>query len=185
MIEAVEEGRSIDITDQPSGVVASGMTEKGLRVDLVAYDAACDVETPSEYDTWPDGPKDPPPPRLGRFLVQLTDAAGLTGIAGAVSWHLEAYGPNPGSHAWNIGIGLALPARGHGVGSVAQRLLTVWLLEATMVDRIEASTDVENVVEQRALERAGFTQEGILRSAQERADGRHDLFSYSYLRSDL
>ena len=34
-------------------------------------------------------------------------------------------------------------------------------------------------------ERAGFTQEGILRSAQERIDGRHDLFEYSLLREEV
>jgi RimJ/RimL family protein N-acetyltransferase len=51
--------------------------------------------------------------------------------------------------------------------------------------RIEASTDVSNVAEQKALERGGYVREGVLRQAQARADGQHDLFSYSLLRSDL
>jgi RimJ/RimL family protein N-acetyltransferase len=43
---------------------------------------------------------------------------------------------------------------------------------------------VDNLAEQRALERAGFAREGVLRSAQFR-DGRfHDLVLYSRLRSD-
>ena len=109
----------------------------------------------------------------------------LSGIAGALSWHLEAYGPTQGSFAWNIGIGLGEACRGHGVGTVAQRLLAEWLLASTPLDRIEASTDVENVAEQRSLEKAGFTREGTLRGAQARADGQHDLYSYSLLRSDL
>ena len=96
-----------------------------------------------------------------------------------------AYGPNPGSHAWNIGIGLAPASRGHGVGAVAQRLLAEWLLATTATSRIEASTDVANIAEQKALERAGFVREGTLRSAQRRADGRHDLYGYSLLRTDL
>lgn len=167
-------------------VKASGRTPAGLLVALVDYDAERAVDDSSEYDAWPqDEPRDAPPLLLGRLLVELTDEAGATAVAGVVSWHRVAYGPNPGSHAWNVGIGLAEASRGHGVGAVAQRLLAHWLLETTTTDRIEASTDVENVAEQKALERAGFTREGVLRGAQRRATGRHDLYSYSLLRTDL
>jgi RimJ/RimL family protein N-acetyltransferase len=184
MIAAVDEGSTTRITDRPTGAVATGLTAKGLEVRLVEYDGDRDVETPSEYDEYPAGPR-VMPPGLGRFLVELVDAAGTSAVAGQVTWHLEFYGPNAGSRAWNIGIGLAPASRGHGVGAVAQRLLAEWLLATTDVDRIEASTDVANVAEQRALEKAGFTREGILRSAQERLDGRHDLYSYSLLRTDV
>ena len=110
---------------------------------------------------------------------------GVCGVAGVVSWHQEAYGPTVGSFAWNIGIGLAETCRGHGVGSVAQRLVAEWLFASTPLDRVEASTDVDNVAERRSLEKAGFTLEGVLRGAQARADGVHDLVGYSLLRSDL
>ena len=103
---------------------------------------------------------------------------------GSVNWHRTHYGPNLGSCAWNIGIGLVESAQGRGIGSVAQRLLALHLLDEGPHDRIEASTDVANVAEQRALEKAGFTREGVLRSAQRRADGRHDLYSYSFVRGD-
>jgi RimJ/RimL family protein N-acetyltransferase len=185
MIAPVDEGHTIDITDTPRRTVAHGMTPKGLRVALVPYDEALAPVTPSEYEDWGDAERDGPPPMLGRLLVEVRDAAGIDAVVGVVSWHREAYGPTAGSHAWNIGIGLIPTVRGHGIGTVAQRLLAEWLLETTYVDRIEASTDVENIAEQRSLERAGFTQEGILRSAQERADGRHDLFVYSLVREDL
>jgi RimJ/RimL family protein N-acetyltransferase len=122
---------------------------------------------------------------MARRHVELTDAGGSRAIAGTVSWHLVMYGPNHGSHAWNIGIALSETARGHGVGATAQRLLAEWLLRTTDLDRVEASTDIANNAEQRSLEGAGFTREGVLRSAQERADGRHDLYSYSLLRTDL
>lgn len=166
------------------GVVASGRTERGLRVSLVEFDPARVVAAPSEFEEFPEGTR-VRPAGLDRLLVEVADDAGGSAVAGSVSWHAVHYGPNEGSRAWNIGIGLAPAARGHGVGTVAQRLLAEWLLRTTDVARVEASTDVTNVAEQRALERAGFTREGVLRSAQERVDGRHDLYSYSLLRSDL
>lgn len=184
MIAAVDEGRTIDITEHPDGMVAWGLTPQGLRVELQVYDEDRMVAAPSEFDEWPDGPREVPP-GLGRLLVELTDANGVSAVAGEVTWHLESYGPNPGSRAWNIGIALSPGTRGHGVGAVAQRLLAEWLLGTSDLDRVEASTDVENLPEQRALEKAGFTQEGVLRSAQERLDGRHDLFVYSLLREEV
>lgn len=165
-------------------VKVSGLTPDGVRVELVDYDADRMVDDESEYDAWPDQPKDRPL-LLGQLLVELTDAHGSTTVVGVVSWHRVAYGPTSGSYAWNVGIGLAPPSRGLGIGTLAQRLLVEWLFDTTPVHRIEASTDVGNLAEQKALERAGFSCEGVLRSAQERADGRHDLCSYSILRSDL
>jgi RimJ/RimL family protein N-acetyltransferase len=103
---------------------------------------------------------------------------------GSVSWHRVSYGPNPPSAAWNFGIDLIPEARGQGFGSEAQRLLAVWLFEHTDVNRVEASTDVENVAEQRALENAGFTREGVMRGAQFRAGRYRDLVSYARLRDD-
>ncbi|MCX6422531.1 MAG: GNAT family protein [Actinobacteria bacterium] len=107
-------------------------------------------------------------------------------LVGSMSWHEEMYGPTVGSLCWNIGIGLVAVWRGKGFGAAAQRALAEHLFETTPHNRVEASTDVENVAEQRALERAGFTREGILRGAQHRADGiHHDLVVYSMLRGEL
>jgi RimJ/RimL family protein N-acetyltransferase len=171
-------------TVEPGVVVASGRTASGLRVDLAGYDESRRVETPSEYEAWPAGVLQMPP-HSARLLVVVTDGEGVAAVAGAVSWHQEAYGPTQGSFAWNIGIGLTPSCQGHGVGTVAQRMLAEWLLATTPLVRVEASTDIDNVVEQRSLEKAGFTREGVLRQAQARADGQHDLYSYSLLRSDL
>ncbi len=135
----------------------------------------------SVYDDW--GERLPIEETAGIVHVLLVEADGDP--VGVVSWHRTHYGPNAGSLAWNVGIALAASARGKGVGSVAQRLLAQYLFATTPVDRVEASTDVENLAEQRALERAGFTREGILRSAQARQDGRHDLVSYSVLRGEV
>ena len=95
------------------------------------------------------------------------------------------HGPNEASRALNIGLSLIPDARGRGHGTEAQQLLVRLLFRLFEVHRIEASTDVENIAEQRSLEKAGFTREGILRRAQCRAGAYHDLVSYSILREDL
>jgi RimJ/RimL family protein N-acetyltransferase len=117
----------------------------------------------------------------GRLIVErLADGRPI----GMVSWHLERYGPNEESGAWNIGISLTPDARGHGYGTEAQRLLADFLFATTTVHRVEASTDVENVAEQRSLEKAGFIREAVLRGVQYRAGSWHDLVNYARLRDD-
>jgi RimJ/RimL family protein N-acetyltransferase len=104
--------------------------------------------------------------------------------AGTISWRAIRYGPNPESAAWNIGINLVPSARGRGIGSTAQRQLADRLFATTPCNRIEAGTDVENVAEQRSLEKAGFVREMVLRGAQFRQGRYHDLLMYSRLRGD-
>jgi RimJ/RimL family protein N-acetyltransferase len=116
----------------------------------------------------------------GMLLVEMVDG----GPIGTVSWHKVRYGPNPESDAWNIGIELVPAARGRGFGSEAQRELARYLFETTNVNRVEASTDVENLAEQRALEKAGYVREGIQRGSQYRAGAYHDLVTYARLRDD-
>lgn len=119
--------------------------------------------------------------RNGEMIVErISDGAPI----GLVSWHEVHYGPLPASRAWNIGISLIPEARGQGYGGLAQRLLADELLATTDANRVEASTDVDNLAEQRALEKAGFVREGIQRGAQFRAGVHHDVITYSRLRDD-
>ena len=103
---------------------------------------------------------------------------------GYVTWHRVWYGPNRESRAWNIGVSIIPSARSQGYGTEAQRLLAVHLFATTDVNRVEAATDVANLAEQRALEKAGFIREGILRGAQFRAGSWHDLVYFSLLRKE-
>jgi RimJ/RimL family protein N-acetyltransferase len=119
--------------------------------------------------------------RNGELIVERT-ADGRP--IGTVSWHLERYGPNEESGAWNIGVALIPEGRGHGYGAEAQRLVCDFLFATTPVHRVEASTDVENLAEQRSLEKAGFIREGVLRGVQYRAGAWHDLVNYARLRDD-
>jgi RimJ/RimL family protein N-acetyltransferase len=118
----------------------------------------------------------------GQLLIERVSDGKLVGD---VSWHAVSYGPGDRSKALNVGLSLIPDARGHGYGTEAQRLLAALLFRLFDIERIEASTDVENIAEQRSLEKAGSTREGILRRAQWRAGAHHDLVSYSILREDL
>jgi RimJ/RimL family protein N-acetyltransferase len=54
----------------------------------------------------------------------------------------------------------------------------------TTTNRVEAHTDAGNVAEQRALEAAGFTREGLIRGPQWRGGAYRDGFLYAVLRGD-
>lgn len=103
---------------------------------------------------------------------------------GEVGYHTVRYGPNDGSLHYNIGISLAPEQRGKGYGVEAQQLLVRYLFQTYPIMRVEASTDVENIAEQRALVKAGFTREGVLRKAQWRSGQYHDLILYSKVRGE-
>ncbi len=120
--------------------------------------------------------------RNGLLIVEVIDGSRPLGT---VSWHRVGYGPAGESDAWNMGIELIAGARGHGYGVEAQVLVARYLFEHTPVNRVEAQTDIENIPEQRALAKAGFTREGVARGSQFRAGAYHDLVTYSILRSEI
>lgn len=146
--------------------------------DLAADDIRPDESSP--WDDWDDDwLPDDEQPQQHRAAVVLDGA-----IIGTMSWHAVPYGPTRGSRAWSMGIALTPTARGQGLGTLAQRMLSDYLLQSA--HRVEASTDVDNHAEQHSLERAGFTREGVLRGAQYRADGlHHDLVMYARTRDTL
>nr|HET6904650.1 GNAT family protein [Ktedonobacteraceae bacterium] len=120
--------------------------------------------------------------RHGTLLI-VTNSPSDT-VVGTVSYHQTGYGPNEASRVYNIGISLVATQRGKGYGTEAQRLLTAYLFSTYPVMRVEASTDIENIPEQRALEKAGFTRDGVMRQSQWRNGGWHDIIVYSKLRGE-
>lgn len=101
------------------------------------------------------------------------------GCAGDVNW--RAVGE---SGSYEIGIFLFPEYRGRGIGTEAQRLLVDYLFATTPVHRIQAGTEVDNIAEQKALERVGFQREGVARGLYFR-DGRwRDSVLYGLLRDD-
>ena len=105
-------------------------------------------------------------------------------IVGEVSWIRLLNGPPPHGYCWNIGIWIAAEHRGQGHGTAAQRLLADYLFANSYYERVEAGTEVDNAGEQKALEKAGFTREGVLRSACWRDGKWRDMVVYSKLRGE-
>ncbi|NUQ96420.1 MAG: GNAT family N-acetyltransferase [Streptomyces sp.] len=101
---------------------------------------------------------------------------------GFVAWRQVR--PTRTTTYWNMGINLLPEARGQGVGTEAQRQLVHYLFAHTTVVRIEADTEADNIAEQRALEKVGFTREGVLRSIAFRDGQWRDGVRYSILRGE-
>jgi ribosomal-protein-alanine N-acetyltransferase len=113
----------------------------------------------------------------GRLIVQVSPDA-----AGFVSWSSRLYGGT--ANHWEIGIALLPEFRGRGIGWRAQALLCEYLFRHTAVQRIAAGTQADNVAEQKALEKAGFQREGVIRAAEFRDGDWQDGWLYSRLRDD-
>jgi RimJ/RimL family protein N-acetyltransferase len=133
-----------------------------------------------------DPDPDPRPPAGNAPEVHRASVleAGSGRLLGTVNWHVVSYGDNRGCAAWNLGIALLPEVRGRGIGTVVQRLLAEHLFATTDLDRVEAGTDVDNVAERRALAKAGFREEGVLRGVQRRDGRRTDMVVYGRLRTD-
>ncbi|HEX3906383.1 MAG TPA: GNAT family protein [Mycobacteriales bacterium] len=105
-------------------------------------------------------------------------------VVGEVGWVKTFNGPPPNGDCWNLGIWIVPEHRGRGYGTEAQRLGAAYLFEHTMMERVEAGTELSNVAEQRALEKAGFTREGVLRRACFRGGAWQDMVVFSKLRGE-
>ena len=125
--------------------------------------------------------------RAGRTLTEDGGVLAVEeggALVGDVSWISRDNAPPPAGRCWMIGAWLVPEARGRGIGTAAQRLLVSYLFSTTTLERIEAGTELDNRAEQAALERVGFTREGVLRHAAYRAGGYRDMVLYSILRAE-
>jgi RimJ/RimL family protein N-acetyltransferase len=143
-------------------------------------------ETPFD-DFGPRSPRDTPGPCDLSDSGVLTVVTDLDEVVGEVEWHWQKWrwGPNDGSSCPMFGIWIRPEHRGRGYGSAAQSSLVALIFAHTTANRIEAHTDVENLAEQRALEKAGLRREGVTRGAQWRGGAYHDGVLYAVLRGDV
>jgi RimJ/RimL family protein N-acetyltransferase len=76
-------------------------------------------------------------------------------------------------------------ARGRGVASKALRLGATWGLRQLGLHRVFAEAAADNLASIRAIERAGFQREGILRAHCKTHGRRHDCVMFSLLLQDI
>jgi RimJ/RimL family protein N-acetyltransferase len=105
-------------------------------------------------------------------------------LSGRVEWLERRWGRRDTSLCWEIAVGILPEHRGRGVGTWAQRALVDYLFTHTRVERVQATTDPENLAELRCLEKVGFTREGVVRRAQWRGARWHDQVLFSILRDE-
>ena len=119
----------------------------------------------------------------GTATLAVTDESGM--LVGDVQYRRTRTGSSSFSWCWALGI-MVLPAhRGRGFGAAAQREVALYLFATTPAVRVEADTDIDNLPEQRALERAGFTREGVRRRSMWRDGEWHDTVGYAVVRGEL
>lgn len=116
-------------------------------------------------------------------VVCADPVAGHDTVLGIASWEAKDRGGPPGG-CYEIGLALLPEHRGRGHGTAAHQVMVRHLFECTLAHRLEAQTDVDNVAEQLALERAGFRREGVLRGARFREGHWRDMLMYGLLRTD-
>ena len=114
-----------------------------------------------------------------RLIVSAGDDATVAGFLSFRKGQYAAAGPY-----YEIGIALLPEWRGRGLGWRAQAMLCDYLFAHTPVQRIQAGTHPENLAEQRSLEKAGFTLEGVIRACEFRAGQWRGGYLYSRLRTD-
>ena len=110
-------------------------------------------------------------------VANATDSEPL----GLVELHVDAGDPARAS----LGYWVRVEARGHGVATLAVRIVARWAFEELGVCRLELTTAPDNIASQRVAERAGFTREGILRGWMPTPNGRRDSVMFSLLATDL
>jgi RimJ/RimL family protein N-acetyltransferase len=86
-----------------------------------------------------------------------------------------------------VGYWIAAEARGRGLCTRALRLVSRWAIEDEGVDRLQLRADVDNHGSRRVAEKAGFREEGVLRSSRynDRLGRRVDFVMYSLLPGEV
>ncbi|HEY6029906.1 MAG TPA: GNAT family N-acetyltransferase [Gaiellaceae bacterium] len=165
------------------------------REDVTAIAAACsDPEIPRWLDTVPQ----PYGEAEARAYVAYaergwrgrgaeTPFAVVDAESGEVLGSCGVHWTDPEQAVAEVGYWVRREARGRGVATRATRLVAGWVLGTLHYERLQLRADPLNEASCRVAERAGFTREGVLRSARfsPRQGRRTDVAYYSLLRGEL
>jgi RimJ/RimL family protein N-acetyltransferase len=111
------------------------------------------------------------------FIVEKKDGSGIGFICHFTLMH-------PAGRRLEIGYSLVPSERGKGYGTEAVRIMVDYLFLSRDTMRIQACTDTRNLASQRALEKAGFKKEGIIRKSGFCRGEWVDDYQYSILRDE-
>jgi len=136
------------------------------------------VDTMDSFVAAVEGAPNDPSSVAPRFVVERRDVPGAIGFVGYYRAHpiLEYV------DVWYV-LG-DRQARGHGYGREAVGLLVGHVFEATAIERVGATCDVENAPSYRLLDGLGLRREGTLRSALYHHGRWHDVYVYGITRSE-
>jgi [ribosomal protein S5]-alanine N-acetyltransferase len=97
-------------------------------------------------------------------------------------WHFKA---GPYFNAREIGYILyAMSERGNGITSDAVRLLTDYLFQTRLINRLEIKMSTQNIASEKVAVKCAYQKEGVARGANF-VNGKHvDMNVYSLLRSE-
>ena len=114
---------------------------------------------------------------LGPYQFAITEDGSVVGSVGLqVAKHETGH----------VGYWCAPEARGRGITTRAVRRLCRHGLDDLRLERLDLTTDVENLASQRVAEKVGFRREGVLRSHLRHPDGhRRDSILFSLLPGEL
>jgi RimJ/RimL family protein N-acetyltransferase len=164
----------------------------GEEGDVEAIVAACNDRAIAEFlDVIPS----PYTPADAREYIDRTRegwSAGTTSsfaivVDGKAVGSIGVNWKRPDDRVAEVGYWVAPEARGEGVCTRALRLAASWAVRDCGMERLQLRADEQNPASRRVAEKAGFTQEGVLRSSHynPRLDRRVDFVMYSLLRAEL
>ena len=102
-------------------------------------------------------------------------------LLGSISMRIASWADLRGQLGYLVGA----HARGRGIASRAIVLLSQWGFRELGLQRIEILVHPDNEPSQRAVEKAGFVREGLLRSYTLVKTTRFDMWSFSALPDEL
>jgi len=109
------------------------------------------------------------------FIIEKKDGTKIGYI-----WHFT----HSATKVTEIGTFLIPSERGKGYAPEATHLIVDYLFLSKSIVRIQAGTQVENVASQKALEKCGFTREGVHRKEMFNRGKWVDICIYSILREE-
>ncbi len=173
------------MTRPPDGVTLERLGERHLAAlealahdpDVLRFTRVPDPPPDGFAETW-----------LARYVAGAEDGSCAGFAAYAPSGELVGVGVAPtidaAARELELGYVIVPAARGRGHAGALLCALTRWALDELGAERIVLHIDVANAASIRVAERAGYTREGVMRSAHVKQGLRADTVLFSLLPGD-